>query len=133
MPAKPLVLLVDDEPALVELVSNLIRAFGYDAVGAASGEEALSSAEARRPDVILLDIMMPGITGLQTLKLLKQVPSTRHIPVLMLTALQGGRDIEAAFELGASGYLIKPVAASELRRQLDAVLKPGTPPSPPLA
>jgi CheY-like chemotaxis protein len=120
--AKPRVLIVDDEPAYVELMLDMVGSFGYEAVGAVSSAEALQKASAERPDLILLDIVMPGTDGLATLSLLKGDPRTREIPVLMISSKRGGEDIEAAFEKGAVGYVIKPAQPLVLKQRLEELL-----------
>jgi CheY-like chemotaxis protein len=123
--AKARVLVVDDEPAYVELMLDLVGSFGYGASGAVSSAEALKKASAERPDLILLDIVMPGTDGIETLRLLKGDPATCNIPVLMISSKRGGEDIEAAFEKGAVGYVIKPAQPLILQQRLEEILGPG--------
>jgi CheY-like chemotaxis protein len=81
------ILVVDDEPAILNLVENRLRANGYDVVTAADGEEGVQKAKAENPDLILLDIMMPKMSGCEAAVLIQDDPKTKDIPIIMLTAL----------------------------------------------
>lgn len=102
------ILLADDDPLLVKLYQTKLEKAGFAVLVARDGEEALSLVKTSKPDLILLDIIMPKITGIGVLQRLKADPQTKNIPVLVLTNL-GGRDenIEVTKRLGAADYLVK--------------------------
>ncbi len=119
---KPTILVVDDTPENILLISDLLRK-SYKVKVATSGERALSIARAApQPDLILLDIMMPGMDGYEACQLLKSDAVTRDIPVVFLTA-QTDED-QKGLKLGAVGYLTKPVKSSLLMEVLKAHLAP---------
>ena len=112
--AAPTILIVDDEPQNRRLLAVLLRPEGYQTESAASGEEALSAVAHSAPDLILLDIMMPGIDGYQVASILKANPATANIPIIMVTA-HGERSARlAGLEAGAEEFLTKPVDRTEL-------------------
>ncbi|MBU6402985.1 MAG: response regulator transcription factor [Verrucomicrobia bacterium] len=111
---KPKILVVDDEPDAVELVEFNLRAAGYETTSAADGAEALRKARASTPDLILLDVMLPEIDGLEVCKLLRRDPATAAIPILMLTARAAELDRVLGLELGADDYVTKPFSPREL-------------------
>jgi len=108
------VLVVDDEPLNVDLLAQELGAAGYKTVTAASGEQALVVAAKQRPDLILLDVMMPGRDGYAVCEALKQSEATREIPVIFLTALTDTFQKVRAFKLGAVDYVTKPFEPEEL-------------------
>ncbi|MBB5518878.1 PleD family two-component system response regulator [Amphiplicatus metriothermophilus] len=103
------VLVVDDFEPNVKLLEAKLRAEYFDVIGAYSGEEAIQKARADQPDIILLDVMMPGMDGFEACRLLKKDPETAHIPVVMVTALDQQADRVAGLEAGADDFLTKPV------------------------
>jgi len=117
------VLVVDDEPDLLELVHyNLTRA-GYDVACVMSGAEALSHAQTYSPDLIVLDVLLPDVDGLEVCKALRRNPQTEAIPIVMLTARSEDADIVAGLELGADDYLTKPFSPRVLLARIKAVLR----------
>ncbi len=106
---RPKLLLVDDEPANLQVLKQVLQQ-DYRLLFARDGEKALSLALNEQPDLILLDIMMPGITGLETCKQLKNNSSTEHIPVIFVTALADTRDEAEGFAVGCVDYITKPVS-----------------------
>ena len=108
------VLVVDDEPLNVDLLEQELGAAGYKTVSAASGEQAVIVAAKSRPDLILLDVMMPGMDGYAVCQSLKQSEATRDIPVVFLTALTDTFEKVRAFKLGAVDYVTKPFQPEEL-------------------
>jgi DNA-binding NtrC family response regulator len=108
------VLVVDDEPLNVDLLEQELGAAGYRVVPAANGEAALSAVAKERPDLILLDVMMPGLDGYAVCKRLKQSEASRDIPVIFLTALTDTFEKVRAFKLGAVDYVTKPFQTEEL-------------------
>jgi len=109
-----LVLIVDDVPTNLQLLGHLLRENGYDVAFASSGAQALSMVSARKPDVILLDVMMPEMDGYTVCMRLKESLQTRHIPVLFLTAMKAEKDVLKGFECGAVDYVSKPFNSVEL-------------------
>ncbi len=108
-PAKPTILVVDDIPDNLTLMSGLLRG-RYTVKLAKTGEKALQLADEAPPDLILLDIMMPGLSGYDVLRELKAKDSTRHIPVIFLTAMSAVADEKKGLEMGAVDYITKPVS-----------------------
>jgi two-component system phosphate regulon response regulator PhoB len=121
--AKEKVLVVDDEEDLLELLRFNLTKEGYHIVCAASGEEALKAVRSDMPDLILLDLMLPDIDGLDVAGRLRKDPDTRHIPIVMLTAKGEEADIVAGLELGADDYITKPFSRKVLVARLRAVLR----------
>ena len=121
------ILVVDDEEAVVGLCRACIEhALGeeYQVLEARDGAEALAKAERERPDLILLDIMMPGMDGFEVCRRLKASPNTKDIPVVFLTALGEDKDVEHGLALGGEGYVIKPFSAVTLAAQITELLTP---------
>jgi DNA-binding response OmpR family regulator len=117
------VLLVEDEPDVAELVRlNLVRE-GYEVVVAGNGKDALSRAREAQPDVILLDVILPGMDGWDVCRQLRQDPGARTIPVIMVTARVDEGDRVRGFELGADDYVTKPFSPRELVARVRAVLR----------
>jgi two-component system, OmpR family, alkaline phosphatase synthesis response regulator PhoP len=117
------VLVVDDEEDIQELVRyNLVRN-GFDVTVVGTGEEALESARAKIPDLVLLDLMLPGIDGLEVCTVLKHDQKTAHIPIVMLTARGEESDVVAGLELGADDYITKPFSPRVLVARVKAVLR----------
>lgn len=110
----PLILIVDDTTNNLRLIGNLLREAKYSVSFAQSGVKALSIAEERKPDLVLLDIQMPGIDGFEICQKLKRNQTTEHIPVLFLTAKSDADDIIKGFDSGAVDYITKPFHQKEL-------------------
>jgi DNA-binding response OmpR family regulator len=124
------VLIVDDERANQQLLEIMLEREGYDLSVATSGDEALAMVARHPPDLVLLDIMMPGMNGYVVTARLKANPATRHIPVLMLSSL-GDRSSQAhGLGAGADGFLSKPVDRRELCDRVRAVLAARAPADP---
>jgi DNA-binding response OmpR family regulator len=117
-----LILICDDDILVTELVQFRLEAKGYAVAVAADGEEALEKAAAEKPSLIVLDAMMPKLDGFQTLSRLKSDPELKDIPVIMLTARKGEKDIVSALEKGAEDYLVKPFIPDELIVRLARIL-----------
>lgn len=110
----PVVLVVDDQPANVRVVGQLLTRAGFDVVPALSGEEGLALATESAPDLVLLDMRMPGLTGFDVLQALQQLDGTREVPVIFLTADDERDSLTRAFAAGAVDYIVKPFVAEEL-------------------
>lgn len=124
----PEILVVDDEPDILNLLDYNLRKAGFKVLAAKDGPEAIDTARLKRPDLILLDIMLPNMEGTEVLKRLKTFDATRHIPVIMLTAKGEEVDKIIGFELGAEDYITKPFSPRELILRVRAVLKRGAEP-----
>jgi two-component system alkaline phosphatase synthesis response regulator PhoP len=121
--AKEKILAVDDEEDIRELVRYNLAREGYRVEEAASGEEACRKARSWLPDLILLDLMLPGMDGLETCRILKRETGTSHIPVIMLTAKGDESDVVTGLELGADDYVTKPFSPKVLVARVRAVLR----------
>ena len=117
------VLVVEDEEDILELLRYNLNREGYRVIGAGSGEEALSRAVSDSPDLVVLDLMLPGTGGLDVCRSLKSNPLTRCIPVVILTARGEEADIVTGLELGADDYITKPFSPRVLTARLKAVLR----------
>jgi signal transduction histidine kinase len=117
------ILIVDDEPNSLKFMSVLLASEGYDFDTAANGKAGLEKAHSWRPDVILLDIMMPGMSGLEVIEQLKSTGDTRHIPIIITTA-HGDTDMRInCLKAGVNDFLIKPIDTEELRMRLNNILQ----------
>ena len=116
----PLVLAVDDEAGILRLIKLELAGQGFRVITASSGEEALTVAETQRPDIVLLDIVMPGMTGLETLRALRE---RWNIPVILVTARDREIDKVRGLEMGADDYIVKPFGADEMAARIRAVLR----------
>ena len=117
------ILIVDDEADIRELVGFNLNHDGYDVINASSGERAVEKAIQKLPDLILLDLMLPGIDGLEVCKRLKKNPKTEKIPVIMLTAKGDEADIITGLELGADDYVTKPFSPRVLMARIKRVIQ----------
>ena len=112
MPHK--ILAVDDEPNIVKLVQINLERQGYEVITARDGKEALDKVEEERPDLVVLDVMMPYMDGFEVLQTMRRNPSTRDIPVIMLTAKAQDADVFRGWQSGVDCYLTKPFNPMEL-------------------
>src|SRR6059036_1917101 len=119
----PKILVVDDEPDAVELIDFNLKAASYEVVTAADGNEALKKARASLPDLIVLDLMLPEVDGLEVCKILRRDPATKEIPIIMLTAKAAEIDRVLGLELGADDYVTKPFSPRELVLRVRALLR----------
>jgi len=119
------ILVVDDEPEILSILVFRISYWGYDAIPAGSGSEGLDLAEEEQPDLIILDIMMPGMDGFEVLKRLKRSDKTRNIPVIIITVVSAKKEIEKGLSLGANFYLTKPYEAQELKNKIVQIIGEG--------
>jgi two-component system phosphate regulon response regulator PhoB len=121
--AKVSILIVEDEPEIAELVRFHIQREGFNATIVHSGRTALSMIEREPPDLVLLDLMLPDVDGLELCRRLKRKPETREIPILMLTAKGDEADIVAGIELGAHDYVTKPFSPKVLMARVKNILR----------
>jgi two-component system phosphate regulon response regulator PhoB len=121
--ARAHIFVVDDEPDILELVHYNLTQHGYDVSCSLSGEEGLVLMRSRPPDLLLLDVMLPGMDGLEVCKALKQDGRTADLPIIMLTARSEEADVVTGLELGADDYLTKPFSTRVLLARIKAVLR----------
>ncbi|HEY9722951.1 MAG TPA: response regulator [Oscillatoriaceae cyanobacterium] len=121
-PDRKRILIADDEPDLVRILSILLRAMGYDIDAAPDARTAIQMAMSSPPDLVILDVMMPGLNGYEACGKLKGDPATKHVPVLMISAKVQQADRLSGLEAGADAYLGKPFENSELLRQVRRLL-----------
>ncbi len=117
------ILVVDDEPDLVELVSYNLRKEGFDVASAFDGEEALKKIRQESFDLAILDLMLPGIQGMELCRILRNDPKTEALPIIMVTAKGGEVDRVLGLEIGADDYIAKPFSPRELAARVKAVLR----------
>jgi two-component system cell cycle response regulator DivK len=116
------ILVVEDNPLNLKLVRDVLQFAGYDVIEAQSGEEGLRVAQDDPPDLVLMDLQLPGIDGTETLRRLRQGPLGRDVPVVAVTALAMAVDRQRAFLAGFDGYIEKPISVRALPNQVEAFL-----------
>jgi len=125
------IMVVDDEQDILQFLDLVLRERGYEVIKATNGQEALTLAATEKPDLVLLDVMMPEMDGWEVLKLLRVDPETEHIPVAMLSARTEAKDRVQGLQEGAIDYICKPFALPELLEKIEGILKhagrPGAP------
>lgn len=122
-PGSPTILVVDDEDDLLELVRYNLARSGYQVTSVTSGEEALAHARRQSPDLMVLDLMLPGVDGLEVCRRLKADAKTREIPIIMLTAKSEESDVVCGLERGADDYITKPFSPRVLAARVKALLR----------
>ncbi|RGP36899.1 response regulator transcription factor [Pseudotabrizicola alkalilacus] len=115
------VLLIEDEPNISEAIRFILSRDGCDVTALADGTGALDAVRAAMPDLVILDLMLPGLSGLEILIQLRADPTTQSLPVMMLTAKGQGRDREAAERAGASHFMTKPFSNDDMRAAVRAL------------
>ena len=121
------ILHIDDDPTLRSLLFDMLTALGFEADSAASFNEGLERARRRKPDIIILDVMMPVKDGFTGCRELRRDPALKDVPIIMLSALDKLPDVERAFAAGASDYITKPVLMNTLKLKLAKHLPPKPP------
>ncbi|HXL43940.1 MAG TPA: response regulator [Gaiellaceae bacterium] len=119
---QPLILIADDDPDILALVSFRLERAGYEVVQARNGEEAVKVALATRPDLAVIDVMMPRIDGYEATRQLRQQEETSRMPIILLTARVQEEDIARGFDAGADDYVRKPFSPQELGSRVQAAL-----------
>ena len=112
------VLVVDDEPGIVKMVESRLKAAGYEVITAADGEEGLRKCRLFKPDIAVLDVMMPGMSGTSVAEAMRDDPALHDIPVIFLTALVKSHEVGKARTIGGHYYLAKPFKGEELLEML---------------
>ena len=120
---RPTILLVEDEDALATLLQYNLEKEGYEVIVAGDGEEALMMIDEKLPDLVVLDWMLPKVSGIEVCRRLRQRPETRNLPIIMLTARGEESDRIRGLDTGADDYVVKPVSMSELAARARAVLR----------
>jgi len=128
MPRK--ILVVDDEPELIALLEMSLGAEGYQISSASSGDEAIRKLRSQVPDLILMDVMLPDISGTRLTAQIKNNPHTAGIPVIMLTAKDSATDVIIGLNMGADDYVTKPFSTAVLAARIDTVLRRKSSPQP---
>ena len=118
----PKILIAEDERDIRDLVAFTLRFAGYEVFAVANGEEAVELASKMNPDLILMDIRMPRMTGYEACKVMKADPGLKDIPVIFLTARGQESEIQQGFDAGAEEYLLKPFATDQLTSRVKAIL-----------
>jgi len=119
------ILIVEDEESLLKLESILLATRGYLVKGVTDGLSALKEVETDRPDLVLLDIMMPGIDGFEVCRRIKENSLTRDIPIVMLTAKKSSADQSRGLAVGADAYITKPFKSGKIVETIEGLLKKG--------
>lgn len=119
---KPKIMVIDDEPDIVKLVKISLEMANFEVIEATSGKQALEKVREVVPDLFLLDIMMPEMNGYEVCEKLKQDPTTKNVPIVMLTAKGQKGDAEQGLRVGADDYIIKPFDPYELGEQIYEIL-----------
>ena len=119
---QPVVLVADDEEDIKVVLRMFLEAVGYEVVTAFDGLDALEQIKSAKPDVVLMDIMMPVIDGIEVVRQMKATPGIRDIPVVMLTAAAQSDMVERAIQAGAADYIVKPFEPEAVQRAIEKVL-----------
>ena len=125
MGAAPKILVVDDEQKVLDLIGFRLHLLGYRVITAGGGEEGIALAESEQPDLIILDVTMPGLDGLTVCGRLKKSEETGNIPILMLTARCDVEDVNRAMTAGADDYIVKPYDPASLQAKIRRFLGAG--------
>jgi two-component system cell cycle response regulator DivK len=116
------ILIVEDDPRNLKLLRDLLQRFGYEILEAPDGEQGVKSAGEKKPDLILMDIMMPKMDGLEATRIIKADEKTKHIPIIALTSYAMKGDREKTIEAGCDGYIAKPIDIKEVLKAIEHFL-----------
>ncbi|MCX5788521.1 MAG: response regulator [Elusimicrobia bacterium] len=117
------VLHIDDEPPIRSMVADMLEALGYEAGSASSVAEGLKLAGERKPDLIIMDVMMPGVDGYEGCRRFRAIEAFREVPILMLSALGSRQDQERARQAGANDFLVKPIGMAAFKAKLEQFVR----------
>jgi len=112
------VLIVEDHPDMRELLSWQIKLMGLEPITAMSAKEGVDKAIAEKPDLILMDVMLPGMDGREAVRILRAAPATKNVPIIAATALFRSMDLQSCLDAGCNGYIVKPFTFQELQVKL---------------
>ena len=118
----PKILIAEDEPDIRELVTFMLRFAGYEVVAASNGVDAVRTAAREIPDLVIMDVRMPRMTGYDACRLMKANPDLRHVPVVFLSAKGQESEIQTGIDAGADEYLLKPFSPAELTNRVRGIL-----------
>lgn len=121
-PVKTRIIVADDDKDILDLVVFKLTQAGYDAVGVPDGVSALAAIEANPPRLAILDVMMPGLSGMDVLRKVRANEATKDLDIILLTARSRDSDVDAGFAIGASDYVVKPFSPRELVHRVNALL-----------
>ena len=121
-PVKTRIVVADDDKDILDLVVFKLTQAGYDAVGVTDGVSALAAIEANPPRLAILDVMMPGLSGMDVLRKVRANEATKDLDIILLTARSRDSDVDAGFAIGASDYVVKPFSPRELVHRVNALL-----------
>ena len=116
------ILVADDDVDIRELVEFKLSTLGHDVVAVGDGQAAIDACQAQRPDLAVLDVMMPGVSGLEAVRVIRADPALAGLPVILLTARAQESDVETGFDTGADDYITKPFSPRELASRVQALL-----------
>ena len=116
------ILVIEDDPAGLRLVGYTLKKQGYEVVTASNGLEGLKKAREEGPDLVILDLMLPGVDGFEICHRLRTEPQTARLPILVLSGKTGEADRDTALKVGANAYLVKPASPSEIIKQVESLL-----------
>lgn len=116
------IVIAEDDPDILQLVAIRLERSGYEVLRAPDGERALQLVSEHIPDLVVLDVLMPKLTGLEVTRRIREDPATREIPVILLTARVEEADLKQGFEAGATDYLKKPFSPQDLQERVKAIL-----------
>ncbi len=116
------ILIAEDEPDIRELVAFMLRFAGYEVMAASNGEEAVQAATHEVPDLVLMDVRMPRMTGYDACRIMKANPTLRDVPIVFLSAKGQEAEIQSGLEAGAEEYLLKPFSPDELTNRVRTIL-----------
>ena len=120
---RPLVLHIDDSSLVLMVTQTMLAGLGYDTIQAETGEDALKVAVSKKPDLILVDAMMPGIDGYETVTRMRMIKELKDTPIIMVTGDDSVKSVDRAMLSGANDYLVKPVAEERLKNKIATLLK----------
>jgi two-component system response regulator MtrA len=118
-----LIVVADDDVDIRDLVEFKLSTLGHEIVTVADGSSAVDACRATRPDLAVLDVMMPGLTGLEAVRELRSNPALKDIPVILLTARAQQSDVQTGFDCGADDYITKPFSPKDLANRVEALLE----------